>query len=25
VADSAICVGAGLLLLDTWLSSRRAG
>jgi signal peptidase II len=23
VADSAICVGAGLLLLDTWLSSRR--
>jgi signal peptidase II len=25
VADSAICVGAGLLLLDTWLSSRRDG
>jgi signal peptidase II len=25
VADSAICVGAGLLLLDTWLSSRRGG
>jgi signal peptidase II len=24
VADSAICVGAGLLLLDTWLASRRA-
>lgn len=24
VADSAISVGAGLLLLDTWLSSRRA-
>jgi signal peptidase II len=23
VADSAICVGAGLLLLDTWLSGRR--
>jgi signal peptidase II len=22
VADSAICVGAGLLLLDTWLSSK---
>jgi signal peptidase II len=25
VADSAICVGAGLLLLDTWLSGRRGG
>jgi signal peptidase II len=25
VADSAICVGAGLLLLDTWLSGRRDG
>jgi signal peptidase II len=25
VADSAICIGAGLLLLDTWLSSRRDG
>lgn len=25
VADSAICVGAGLLLLDTWLSSRQTG
>lgn len=25
VADSAITVGAGLLLLDTWLASRRAG
>jgi len=25
VADSAICIGAGLLLLDTWLSSRRGG
>jgi signal peptidase II len=24
VADSAICVGAGLLVLDTWLSSRRS-
>jgi signal peptidase II len=24
VADSAICVGAGLLLLDTWLSGRTA-
>jgi signal peptidase II len=24
VADSAICVGAGLLVLDTWLSSRHA-
>ena len=24
VADSAICVGAGLLMLDTWLSSRHA-
>jgi len=24
-ADSAICIGAGLLLLDTWLSSRRTG
>ena len=24
VADSAITVGAGLLLLDTWLASRRA-
>jgi signal peptidase II len=23
VADSAICIGAGLLLLDTWLASRR--
>jgi signal peptidase II len=25
VADSAITVGAGLLLLDTWLAGRRAG
>ncbi len=25
VADSAICIGAGLLLLDTWLSGRRGG
>jgi signal peptidase II len=25
VADSAICIGAGLLLLDTWLSGRRDG
>jgi signal peptidase II len=25
VADSAICLGAGLLLLDTWLSGRRGG
>jgi signal peptidase II len=25
VAYSAICIGAGLLLLDTWLSSRRDG
>lgn len=25
VADSAICIGAGLLLLDTWLSARRGG
>jgi signal peptidase II len=23
VADSAICIGAGLMLLDTWLSGRR--
>jgi signal peptidase II len=23
IADSSICIGAGLLLLDTWLSSRR--
>jgi signal peptidase II len=23
IADSAICVGAGLLLLDAWLSGRR--
>ena len=23
VADSSICIGAGLLLLDTWLTSRR--
>jgi signal peptidase II len=25
VADSCICVGAGLLMLDTWLSSRQGG
>ena len=25
VADSSICVGAGLLLLDTWLAGERAG
>ena len=24
-ADSAICIGAGLLLLDSWLSGRRGG